>query len=128
MNFLDTKIKNSNGRYEFDIYFKPALTNAQIKSHSCIPSGTITSLFRGFLARTTKICSEKYLRVGTEYLTDMFAKMDTKNINKKLLQKIINNFEKKTRTISDNNKNTDKKQTITFPSIPKIKPKIKKEI
>ena len=127
MNFLDTKIKNSNGRYEFDIYFKPALTNAQIKSHSCIPSGTITSLFRGFLARTTKICSEKYLRVGTEYLTDMFAKMDTKNINKKLLQKIINNFEKKTRTISDNN-NTDKKQTITFPSIPKIKPKIKKEI
>ena len=62
----------------------------------------------------------------------------------------MNNFEKKTRSINNinnnnnnnnndnvnnnnnnNNKkknNNDKKQTITFPWIPKIEPKIKKEI
>ena len=42
---------------------------------------------------------------------------------------MINNFEKKARSINNNiNTNTDKKQTITFPWIPKIGPKIKKEI
>ena len=47
----------------------------------------------------------------------------------KILQKMINNFEKKARSINNNvNTNTDKKQTITFPWIPKIGPKIKKEI
>ena len=45
------------------------------------------------------------------------------------MQKIINNFEKKTRsTKNNNNNNTDQKQTITFPWIPKIRPKIKEEI
>ena len=62
LNFLDLKIENNNGRYEFDVHLKPALTNTQIKPHSCIPTHTITSTFKGFLARATKICSEKYLR------------------------------------------------------------------
>ena len=46
----------------------------------------------------------------------------------RILQKTINNFEKKTRSINKNNNNTDKKQTITFLWIPKIGSKIKKEI
>ena len=66
LNFLDIKLKNNNGRYEFDVHRKPALTNVQIKSHSCIPSDTITSIFKGFLASATKICSEKYLREEIE--------------------------------------------------------------
>ena len=74
LNFLHIKIKNNNGRYEFDVHCKPALTNVQIKPHSCIPPGTITSIFKQeFLARATKICSEKYLRAEIEYLTDMFC-------------------------------------------------------
>ena len=48
--------------------------------------------------------------------------------DRKTLQKIINNFEKKTRSINNNNNNTDKKQTIIFPWIPKIGLKIKREI
>ena len=62
LNFLDIEIKNSNGRYEFDVYRKPALTNVQIKPHCCIPPDTITSILKGLLPRATKICSEKYLR------------------------------------------------------------------
>ena len=68
LNFLDIKIKNNSGRYEFDVHHKPALTNVQIKPHSCIPPDTITSIFNEFLARATKICSEKYLREEIEYL------------------------------------------------------------
>ena len=66
LNFLDIKLKNNNGRYEFDVHCKPALTNVQIKSHSCIPPDTTTSIFKGFLASATKICSEKYLREEIE--------------------------------------------------------------
>ena len=54
LNFLDMKINNNNGRYEFDVYRKPVLTNVQIKPHSYIPSGTITSIFKRFFARATK--------------------------------------------------------------------------
>ena len=49
----------------------------QIKPHSCIPPDTITSIFKGFLVRASKICSEKYLRAEIEYLTvDIFPKMN----------------------------------------------------
>ena len=58
LNFFDIKIKNNNGRYEFDVHRKPALMEVQIKPLSCIPSDTITSMFKGFLARATKICFE----------------------------------------------------------------------
>ena len=90
------------------------------------PPDTITSIFKGFLARTTKICSEKYLRAEIQYLTDIFCE---NGHDRKTLQKIINDFEKKGHsTNNNNNDNTSKKQTITFPWIPKIGPKIKKEI
>ena len=86
MNFLDIKLKNNNGRYEFDVRRKPALTNVQIMPHSCIPPDTITSTFKGFLARTSKICSEKYLRVEIEYLTDIFRE---NGHDRETLQKMI---------------------------------------
>ena len=73
LNFLDIKIKNNNGRYESDVHCKPALTNVQIKPHSCIPPDTITSMLKGFLARTNKVSSEKYLREEIEYITDIFC-------------------------------------------------------
>ena len=113
LNFLDIKIKNNNGRYEFDVHRKPALTNVQIKPHSCIPPDTITSIFKGFLARATKICSEKYLREEIEYLTDIFCE---NGHDRKTLQKIINSFEKKTRSTNNNNNNsnTNKNKQLPF--------------
>ena len=73
-----------------------------------------------------QFCSEKSLRAKIQYLTDIFCE---NGHDRKALQKIINNFEKKTHsTNNNNNNNTKKKQTITFPWIPKIGPKIKKKI
>ena len=60
------KTKNNNERYKFDVHCKPALTNVKIPD-------TITSIFNGFIARTTKICSEKFLRAEIEYLTGIFC-------------------------------------------------------
>ena len=94
--------------------------------HTFIPPDTITSIFKGFLARATKICSEKYLRTEMQYLTNIFCE---NGHDKKTLQKIINKFDKKTHSTNNtNNNNTNKKQTITFSWILKIGPKIKKEI
>ena len=73
LDFLDIKIKNSKGRYEFDVYRKQVLMNVQIKPHSCIPSSKFTSIFKAFLAKATKICSEKCLRAEIEYLADTFC-------------------------------------------------------
>ena len=51
-------------------------------------------------------------------------------MGKRTLQKIINGFEKKTRGTNNNNSNdiTNKKQTVTIPWVPKMGPKIKKEM
>ena len=127
LNFLDIKTKNNNGRHEFNVHRKQAITNVQIKPHSCIPPDTVTSICKGFLARATKICSGKYLKEEIEYLTDIFCE---NGHDRKILKKIINDFEKKTHTTinTTNNNNTNKKQTITAPWIPKIGAKIKKEI
>ena len=56
-------------------------------------------------------------------MTDIFCE---NGFDQETLQKIINNFGKKTRSIDNNDNNkTDKKQTITFSLIPKIGLKIK---
>ena len=113
-------------KYEFYFHSKPALTNVRIKPHSCIPSGTIANIFKGFLVRTTKTCSKNYLRAEIEYMTDMFC---GNGYDWKTIQKIINNFGKKTNRINNNSNNkTDKKQALTFPWIQNTWPKIKKEI
>ena len=113
LNFLDIKIKNNSGKYESDVHRKTSLTNVQIKPHSCIPPDTITSIFKGFLARATKICSEKYLREEIEYQTDIFCE---NRHDRKTLQKIINSFEKKTRSTNNNNNNsnTNKNKQLPF--------------
>ena len=100
LNSLDMKIKNNNGRYECDVHPKSSLTKVQIKPHSCIPRDTITSIFKEFLARATKICSEKYLRVEIKYLTDIFCE---NGHDRKTLKKIINDFEKETCSTNRNN-------------------------
>ena len=71
-------------KYEFHFYCKPTLTNVQIKPHSCI---LIASIFKKFLARTTKTCSRIYLRTEIEYQTYMFCES---GVDRKSLQTILN--------------------------------------
>ena len=81
--------------------------NVQNKSNSCISS----SIFKEFLAKASKICSEEYLNAEIEYLTDTLYENE---YDRKTLQKMINNFENKTRSISSNSNNSiDKKQIIS---------------
>ena len=67
------------------------------------------------------------MRAKIEYLSDTFS--DNRH-GSNTLQKIINSFEKKTcgTNNSNNGNNTNKKQKNTLLWIPKIRPKIKKEM
>ena len=65
--------------------------------------------------RASKICSDKYLREEKDYLTDIFCE---NGHDRKILQKIINSFAKKTHgTNNNNNNNTNRKQTANLKDI-----------
>ena len=62
LNFLDfTVINTGTGKYEFKIHRKNAITNVQTKPHSYVNPALIREIFRGFVYRAKKLCSEKYL-------------------------------------------------------------------
>ena len=61
------------GSYEFQIFRKEAITNAQIKPHSSINPSTVRGVFKGFLVRASRICSSKYLQKEIDFLVDVFA-------------------------------------------------------
>ena len=71
--FLDVTITNTGGgKYEFKIHRKNTITNVQIKPHSFVNPALIRVIFKGFVSRAKKLCSEKYLDEELNFLIDMF--------------------------------------------------------
>ena len=74
LNFFDVTIINTvAGKYEFKIHRKIAITNVQIKPHSYVNPALIRGIFKGFVSRAKKLCSEKYLDDELNFLVDMFV-------------------------------------------------------
>ena len=72
LNFSDLTIINTGtGKYEFKIHRKNAITNVQIKPHSYVNPALIRGIFKGFVSRAKKLCSEKYLNDELNVLVDM---------------------------------------------------------
>ena len=62
LNFLDITITNNRAdSYDFKSFRKPAITNVQVKSNSNMAPNIFVSVFKGFLSRAYKICSERYI-------------------------------------------------------------------
>ncbi|XP_065653001.1 uncharacterized protein LOC136080310 [Hydra vulgaris] len=55
-------------KYEFSIHRKDAITNVLIKPKSCISPNIAVSIFKGFLARAYKICSEHIIQDEINFL------------------------------------------------------------
>ena len=73
INFLDIKIINNlEGKYDFKIHRKDAITNIQIKPTSYINPKILIGIFKGFLHRASKICSAKYFEEEVSFLKNMF--------------------------------------------------------
>ena len=74
LSFLDITItNNSNNSYDFKIFRKTSITNVQIKSNLNIAPHNVMGVFKGFLSRAYKICTEKYLQCEIDVLIDIFT-------------------------------------------------------
>ena len=74
LNFSDVTITNNGrGKYEFKIHRQNAIINLQIKPHSYVNPALIRDIFKGFVSRAKKLCSEKYHDEVLNFLVDMFV-------------------------------------------------------
>ena len=74
LNFLDVTIINTGeGKYEFKISRKNAITNIQIKPHSFVNPTLTRGIFKGFISRARRLCSPKCLDEELKFLVAMFV-------------------------------------------------------
>ncbi|XP_012559209.2 uncharacterized protein LOC105845706 [Hydra vulgaris] len=124
LNFLDINITNTgSGTYEFQIHRKEAITNVQLKPNSNINPSIIIGVFKRFLCRTKRICSQKYLQKEIDFLTDIFVE---NGHDKNILNNITIDYLKngsKTTTFQP----IDTQHSIKLPWLPIVGPKLRKE-
>ena len=123
LQFLAIKVKNnSNGKYEFDIFRKNAITNVQVKPTSSHDPTILKGIFKGFVNRAINICSDKYLKEELAFLVDTFVE---NGYSRDQLHNMINEVKRKA-TRNGTDLETDQKQTVILPWIPGISQKLKK--
>ena len=131
LNFLDVKIKNNkHGKYEFSVHRKDAITNIQVKKHSCHDPNIQAGIIKGFVNRALTICTELHIEEELKFLLDVFVENGYENSD---VQRIIDEVRNKrvlnveTPTQGNSNTSTDMNQkTITLPWIPGVSPKLRK--
>ena len=125
LNFLDITITNNGtNSYDFKIFRKPAITNVQIKSNSNMAPSVSVSVFKAFLSRAYKICSELYIDEEIQFLINVFTE---NGYERKTLEKIAKNYLNELQNPPINNKDTseDINKVVKLPWIPIIGPKLR---
>ena len=130
LQFLDTKVINTgDGKYEFCIFRKSAITNVQIKPESSHDPKILRGVFKGFIDRALSLCSKKYIEEEINFLIDVFVE---NGYEKEDLKKSIKEVQDKYNQVpvSTNDKRTNSEndmiQTVTLPWIPGVSPRLKK--
>ena len=96
------------------------MTNVQIKPHSYDNPALIRGIFKWFISRATKLCSEKYLEEELKFLVDMFVE---NGHDRNHLYSIIREHKRQRPKTENSDSNI-----VKLPWIPIIGPKIRKEI
>ena len=127
LNFLDITIINTgNNSYDFKIFRRTSITNVQIKPNSNIAPHIAMGVFKGFLSRTHKICTEKHLQSEIDFLNDIFTENGyNRNTLNNIATEYLRNINKPKSNDQNNNKNT--KNIIKLPWVPILGPKLQKE-
>ena len=119
--FLDVLVHNDKtGKYNFSVFRKDAITNVQVKPHSNINPRTAVGIFKGFLARAHRICSEIHLKPEIEFLIEMFVQ---NGHERQQLEQVTRQYKPSTGTkmpIDQSN------PTVKIPWIPKMGPRLRK--
>ena len=113
-----TIINNGEGKYEFTVHRKNAITNVQLKPNSCHDDNVKYGVFKGFIHRARAICSEKYLEEELEFLISVFIE---NGYNEQKLRKMVSNFQSE-----GNNRRKYPKTFVSLPFIPDLSNKLKK--
>ena len=72
--FLEIRtINNGRGTYEFDVYRKRAITNVQVKPDSSHDPQVLKGIFKGFVYRALKICSNNFFDKEINFLIEVFT-------------------------------------------------------
>ena len=129
LEFLDISVKNNkNGSYDFNVFRKKAITNVQVKPSSSHDPKILQGIFKGFVHRAHKICSEHHLNDELEFLIKVFME---NGYEEATLKKLCNEVKAKinsppTDLLDSTETNDTPSQTITLPWIPGVSPKLKK--
>ena len=120
--FLDIRLQNNrNGKYEFQVYRKEAITNVQIKPSSSVDPKMYIGVFKGFLARAIRICSGHHLNEEVEFLIQVFVENGYNEIVlRDTSRKYLENR-------SNSRQSTDQtsKKVVKIPWIPILGPKLR---
>ena len=82
-------------------------------------------VFKGFLSRAYKICTEKYLQSETNFLIDTFTENGhNRNTLTNIATEYLRNINKPKSNDQNNSKNT---KNIKLPWVPILGPKLRKE-
>ena len=127
LSFLHVTITNTgNNSYDFKIFRKTSITIVQIKPKSNITLHIAMGVFKGFLSRAYKICSEKYLQSEIDFLIDIFTENGhSRNALTNIATEYLRNINKPKSNDQNNTKNT--KNIIKLPWVPILGPKLRKE-
>ena len=137
LEFLDVKIKNNGrGTYDFSIHRKKAITNVQVRPNSSHDPKILKGIFKGFVHRAYKVCSETHIDQEIEFLVSIFKEngYEEKQLRRtirEVTEKITNNNEEQTVSQEGNNEEQAVNQendlpTVTLPWIPGVSQKLKK--
>ena len=131
LNFLDVRIKNDlNGKYEFSVHRKNAITNVQVKKHSSHDPNIQTGIIKGFVNRAFTICSEKHIEEELQFLIDIFVENGYEMSEvKRVIAQVKERRTQNTRTAGESEtslETNNQSTTITLPWIPGVSPKLRK--
>ena len=94
MAFLEIRtINNGQGRYEFDVYRKKAITNVQVKPHSSHDPRVLKGIFKGFVYRALVICSSNFFEKEIDFLINVFVENGYERSSlKKMADEVIRKY------------------------------------
>ena len=132
LNFLDITAKNNGqGKYEFSIHRKDAITNVQLKPTSCHDPRVLKGVVKGFVDRAISSCSEQHIQQELDFLVNVFIE---NGYSKPMLLEIIRQVKQKHDTRSSGTltrgqllvDNTEHQKTVKLPWIPEVSVKLKR--
>ena len=130
LSFLDIMLMNGGfGKYDFKVFRKAAITNVMLKPNSSIDPKMIEGVFKGFLARAQRICSDQYLDDEIEFLVNVFAENGHSAATLKNIARAYTTRDQVSNEVSveaSNDEANDKKLVARIPWVPVLGPKLRR--